>query len=113
MIVILVMAMTMMDVLRDLALRARRVGRHMHELAVQDATLGDDMLAEMLHRRRSCPSAPSLRDRCRDRDEHVARQATARDGRDRRTCQAFGELTRGVVVDIDQRSDAIAGAPLR
>ena len=49
MIVILVMAMTMMMHLRDLALRARRVGRHTHELAVPDATLGDDMLAEMLH----------------------------------------------------------------
>ena len=59
------------------------VGRHQHDAAVADAALGDHVLGEMLHLRRSCRAGSSPPCSCRGRDGRAWRRATIRGGRGR------------------------------
>ncbi len=88
---------------------SRRLGRHAHELAVTHPALGDDMLAEMLH-------VIALPSEHRHFETSVVIEMHMQRGKRQLVmiviggCQSLGELARGVIVDIDERRDAIAGA---
>lgn len=88
---------------------SRRLGRHAHELAVTHPALGDDVLAEMLDviafpsEHRHFEAGVMIEMHMQRGERQLVMIVIGR-------CQSLGELACGVVVDIDQGRDAVAGA---